>query len=59
MSNGRCSFNLQSDEQMNELRKLLGGKYERRVKRNGQGVEADEEPVASVRHRRPTMGDNQ
>lgn len=59
MSRGRLTFNLQSTEQMEELRKLLGGKYVKRTKGNAEGVEADEEHRTSVRHLRPSSGDSQ
>ena len=43
MSKGRLTFNLQSSEQMEEFRKLLGGKYVRRTKANDRRVATDEE----------------
>lgn len=57
MSNGRPTFNLQSSEQMEEFRKLLGGKYVRGNKTSVTRVEEDEEHSSSLRHRRPASGE--
>lgn len=43
MSSGRPTFNLQSSEQMEEFRKLLGGEYVRRTKTNGRRVAENKE----------------
>ena len=57
MSNGRPTFNLQSSEQMEEFRKLLGGKYVRRTKTNGRRVEANEEHPSGGSDMREASGD--
>ena len=58
MSKGRKTFNLQSSSDMEELRKILGGNYVRRNKKDAKGVEADAEHSTSVRHLRPATGEN-
>ena len=57
MSNGRLTFNLQSSEQMEEFRKLLGGKYVRRTKTNDRRVAANEEYPSGGSDMREASGD--
>lgn len=57
MSKGRLTFNLQSSEQMEEFRKLLGGKYVRGNKADGRRVEEDEEHPSGGSDMRETSGD--
>lgn len=56
MSNGRPTFNLQSSEQMEEFRKLLGGKYVRRTKANDRRVAENEEHPSGGPDMRETSG---
>lgn len=56
MSNGRLTFNLQSSEQMEEFRELLGGKYVRRTKTNDRRVAENEEHPSGSPDMRETSG---